>query len=92
VSGTWANTLYFQDSDAPAPVAPPEGFGGVLTRAEWKGVVDFAKAVDARIVTSFAASAGARDGNGTWTPVEAEKFLHVLFQLGLKLLMSARSF
>jgi heparanase 1 len=31
VSGTWANTLYFQDSDAPAPAAPPAGFGGVLT-------------------------------------------------------------
>jgi heparanase 1 len=71
VSGTWANTLYFQDSDAPAPAAPPAGFGGVLTRAEWKAVVNFANAVDAKIVTSFATSAGTRDANGTWTPAEA---------------------
>ena len=74
VSGTWANTVYFQDSDAPAPAAPPEGFGGVLTRAEWKGVIDFAKAVDGQIVTSFSTSGGTRDSAGTWTPVEAKKF------------------
>jgi hypothetical protein len=49
VSGTWANTVYFQDSDAPARATPPKGFGGVLTRKEWKGVVDFSKAVDLQV-------------------------------------------
>lgn len=82
VSGTWANTLYFQDSDAPAPASPPEGFGGVLTRAEWKGVVDFAKATNAQIVTSFATSNGTRDASGTWTPVEAAKFLEYTRSVG----------
>ena len=47
VSGTWANTTYFADSDTP-PATPPAGFGGVLTRPQWRGVVDFAKAADAR--------------------------------------------
>jgi hypothetical protein len=75
VSGTWANTVYFQDSDASAPASPPQGFGGVLTRAEWKGVVDFARAVDAKIVTSFSTGLGTRDASGIWTPVEAAKFL-----------------
>ena len=42
----------------PPPATPPEGFGGVLTRAQWRGVVDFAKATDAALVTSFAISAG----------------------------------
>src|SRR3954454_21068682 len=37
VSGTWANSTYFQDSDDPAPATPPAGFGGVLTRQQWKG-------------------------------------------------------
>ena len=82
VSGTWANTLYFQDSDAAAPASPPAGFGGVLTRAEWKGVIEFANAVDAKIVTSFATSAGARDANGTWTPLEATKFLDYTHSVG----------
>ncbi len=82
VSGTWANTLYFQDSDAAAPATPPEGFGGVLTRAEWKDVVEFAKATDAKIVTSFSTSAGTRDAAGTWTPVEARKFLDYTRSIG----------
>jgi heparanase len=75
VSGTWANSTYFQDSDGPAPKTAPEGFGSVLTRAEWKGVVDFSSAVDAKIVTSFAISAGVRGADAVWTPVEAKKFL-----------------
>ncbi len=73
VSGTWANTTYFHDSDTPPPSKPPEGFSGVLTRKQWKGVIDFSKAVDAPIVTSFAVSPGVRDVNGIWTPVEAKK-------------------
>ena len=82
VSGTWANTVYFQDSDAPAPAAPPEGFGGVLTRKEWKAVVDFSKAVNAKIVTSFSTGVGTRDTSGVWTPVEAKKFIDYTHSIG----------
>ena len=63
VSGTWANTTYFADSDN-IPSTPPRGFKGVLTRQQWRGVIDFAHAVDARIVTSFAVGAGNRDAAG----------------------------
>ena len=55
-SGTWANNTYFHDSDTRAPSTAPEGFGGVLMRPQWKGVVDFSHAVDAKLVTSFATS------------------------------------
>jgi heparanase 1 len=82
ISGTWANSTYFQDSDDPAPATLPPGFGGVLTRKQWRGVVDFAHAVDAKIVTSFAISPGVRDANGVWTPVEAKKFLTYTHQIG----------
>jgi len=75
VSGTWANSTYFHDSDTPAPQTPPTGFNGVLTRPEWKNVIDFSHAVDAKLVTSFAVSQGVRNANGVWTPVEAEKIL-----------------
>jgi heparanase 1 len=54
---------------------PPAGFGGVLTRAQWKGVVDFASVADADIVTSFAFSPGTRDAEGNWTPAQASSFL-----------------
>lgn len=75
VSGTWANTTYFHDSDSAAPQTPPTGFNGVLTRQQWKGVVEFSRAVDAKIVTSFAIGAGTRDAAGVWTPKQARQFL-----------------
>jgi heparanase len=73
VSGTWANFTYFQDDDAPAAANPPKGFRGVLTRKEWKGVIDFSNSVDAKLITSFAVSEGVRDKDGVWTAVEAKK-------------------
>jgi hypothetical protein len=74
-SGTWANTVYFHDADGPAPARLPEGFQGVLGRQQWKGVIDFARAVDARLVTSFAIGAGVRDRHGVWTPDQARQFV-----------------
>jgi hypothetical protein len=82
VSGTWANTTYFQNSDDAAPARPPTGFNGVLTRRQWKNVVDFSHAVDARIVTSFATSAGTRDAAGVWTAVQARAFLDYTKSIG----------
>ena len=74
-SGTWANSVYFHDFDTAPPAKPPKGFQGVLTRGEWKSVVKFAQAVDAKLVTSFAISAGVRDGDGVWTADQARKFV-----------------
>ncbi|WP_245350434.1 hypothetical protein [Bradyrhizobium sp. UFLA03-84] len=74
VSGTWANSTFFADTGAP-PTTPPAGFKGVLTRRQWLDVIDFSHAVDARIVTSFAISAGTRDATGRWTPEQARQLL-----------------
>ncbi len=82
VSGTWANTTFFQNSDDPAPATPPKGFNGVLTRAEWKGVIEFSKAVDAKLVTSFATSMGTRDASGAWTPTEAKVWVDYTKSIG----------
>src|SRR3954469_11923127 len=57
ISGTWANTTYFTDTDT-APKDPPKGYGGVLTRQQWLGAIDFSRAVDAPIVTSLPNSEG----------------------------------
>jgi hypothetical protein len=82
VSGTWANTTYFQNSDDPAPAAPPKGFNGVLTRLQWKGVVDFSHAANAEIVTSFAISPGTRDAAGVWTSDQARQFMDYTKSVG----------
>ncbi|MDQ2862179.1 MAG: hypothetical protein M3R50_00765 [Bacteroidota bacterium] len=85
VSGTWANSVYFQDDSNNAMPAPPKGFKGVLTRSEWKGVIDFSKAVDANIITSFAISDGVRDKAGVWTPLEAKKIAGYTQSIGGKI-------
>jgi heparanase len=47
----------------------------VLTHQQWRGLIDFSKAVDAGIVTSFATGAGTRNAQGIWTPEQARRFL-----------------
>jgi heparanase 1 len=74
VSGTWANTTYFPETEQ-APPDPPQGFGGVLTHNQWRGVVDFSKAVNAEIVSSFATGVGTRNSAGVWTPDQAKRWL-----------------
>ncbi|HZS66910.1 MAG TPA: hypothetical protein VFA72_07350 [Burkholderiales bacterium] len=81
-SGNAADAVYFHDADTPAPAKPPRGFESVLTREEWKGLIDFAKAVDAKIITSFAISTGVRDAQGRWTPREAKKLLEYTKSVG----------
>ncbi|MCA6120959.1 hypothetical protein J6500_03450 [Bradyrhizobium sp. WSM 1704] len=74
VSGTWANSTFVADTDIPPPV-PPAGFDGVLTPQQWRSVIDFSRAVDAPIVTSFAISAGTRDAGRPWTATQAQRLL-----------------
>lgn len=73
VSGTWANAIYFQDNNEPPMKKAPAGFVNVVTRGQWKGVIDFVKATNSKLVTSFAVSNGVRDAKGVWTPKEAQK-------------------
>jgi hypothetical protein len=70
-SGTWANATYFDPENASGGKAP-KGFDTVLTGEQWRGAIAFARAADARIVTSFATSPGTRDRNGVWQPQHAQ--------------------
>ncbi|MVT72176.1 hypothetical protein GPL20_03470 [Bradyrhizobium cajani] len=78
VSGTWANATFFAD----APGRPPPGFNAVLSHEQWRGVVDFARATDAEIVTSFAISPGSRDADGRWQPDQAQHLVDATRALG----------
>ena len=82
VSGTWANSAYFQDSENAAPANAPSGFSGVLTRQEWKGVIDFSHAVNAEIVTSVATGPGPRDAQGVWTSEQARELFEYTKSVG----------
>lgn len=80
-SGTWANNTWFADSDT-APAKPPEGFDQILTRQQWRGAVDFAKATGSAIVTSFATSTGTRDAQGVWKTDTAARWLAYTKSIG----------
>ncbi len=82
VSGTWANSTYFQDNDKPKLTKAPEGYENVLTRNEWKGVIDFCKATDSKLVTSFAISNGIRDDEGNWTTAQIRPLVEYTKSMG----------
>ncbi|MEL1251055.1 hypothetical protein [Aurantiacibacter gilvus] len=81
VSGTWANSTYVPLAGENTTSAP-EGFVQVLTRDQWRGLVEFSEALDAPMVTSFAASAGTRDAADNWTPVQADRLRAMTREFG----------
>lgn len=81
-SGTWANAVYFQNNDEPALASPPKGFNNVLTRQQWKGVVDFCAAVDGKLITSFPISDGMYDEKGNWKSDQVKSLLDYTKQVG----------
>jgi heparanase 1 len=82
VSGTWANAVYFQNNDEPALANPPKGFNNVLTRKQWKGVIDFCAAVDGKLITSFPISDGMFDDKGNWKSDQVKSILSYTKQIG----------
>jgi hypothetical protein len=81
-SGTSANSVYFQNDDKPALDQPPAGYGSVLTRAQWKGVIDFARAADAKLLMSFTINTAVRDPSGLWTPLQAQPLVDYTHRIG----------
>jgi heparanase 1 len=82
VSGTWANSVSFQDTDETKAAIPPKGFQSVLTRSEWQRVFDFARVANAEVMTSFAISDGVRDAAGLWTSRQAKALLDYTKSIG----------
>jgi len=82
VSGTWANTVYFQDNDESKLTTVPGGYENILTRKQWKGVIDFCAAVDGKLVTSFAISDGMRDSEGNWTTAQIKPIINYTKAIG----------
>lgn len=82
VSGTWANAVYFQNNDEAELVTPPAGFNNILTRKQWKGVIDFCAAVDGKLITSFPISDGIFDSNGNWKSDQVKSLLDYTKQIG----------
>ena len=71
-SGTWATKTYY-DFDGTTNGVVPEGYLNILTKEQWTGVLDFVKAVGAKLMVSVSNCPGLHSKDEPWTPVEAEK-------------------
>lgn len=86
VSGTWATKTYY-DLDGAMGGKVPEGYLNTLTREQWIGVLDFVKAVGAKLMVSVSACPGVYGKNEApippWTPVQAEKLFRFSAEYGV---------
>jgi len=80
--GTTANSVYFWNNDEPRLEKPPAGYQWILTRDSWKVALEFAKAMDAKVLTGFTVSEGVRDKAGAWTPAHARPWVEYTQSIG----------
>lgn len=72
VSGTWASKTY-SDFDGTTGGKAPEGYQSVLTKEQLIGVLNFVKALGAKLLISVANCEGVHSVSAPWNPCEAEK-------------------
>ncbi len=82
VSGTWATKTYY-DFDGTTGGKAPEGYLNVLTKDQWIGVLDFVKAIGAKLMVSVANCPGLHTAEEPWHPAEAEKLFSLSKEYGM---------
>ena len=82
VSGTWATKTYY-DFDGTTNGVVPEGYLNVLTKDQWLGVLDFVKAIGAKLIVSVANCPGLHSADEPWNPSEAEKLFGLSKEYGV---------
>ena len=83
VSGTWANKTYYNFDGKYAPGVVPEGFQNVLQKDQWLGLLDFVKAVDGKLLISFANCPGIHDAETPWSPWQAKQIMDLSVEYGV---------
>lgn len=82
VSGTWATKTYY-DFDGTTNGKVPEGYLNVLTKDQWIGVLDFVKAIGAKLLVSVANCPGLHSAEEPWPSTEAEKLFSFSKEYGV---------
>ena len=80
VSGTWASKTYY---DFEGTGVTPEGYQNRLTKEQWIGVLDFVKAVGAKLIISVANCPGLHSVDEPWNPSQAEKIFALSKEYGV---------
>lgn len=81
VSGTWATKTYY-DFEGVTGGKAPDGYGSVLTRQQWMGVLDFASYVGAKLLISVSNCAGDHPHGGPLDLTQAKKLFDFSHQHG----------
>ena len=84
VSGTWATKTYY-DFDGHTGGKAPEGYQSVLTKEQWIGVLDFCKAINAKLLVSVNNCEGLHKANEPWNPSQAELLFSVAKEHGCEI-------
>ena len=71
ISGTWASKTYY-DFDGHTGGKAPAGYQSVMTKEQWIGVLDFVKAIGAKLLVSMANCEGLHSAEEPWNPSQAE--------------------
>ncbi len=82
VSGTWATKTYY-DFDGTTNGKVPDGYLNVLTKEQWIGVLDFVKAIGAKLMVSVANCPGLHSADEPWPSTEAEKLFSLSKEYGV---------
>ncbi len=79
VSGTWATKTYY-DFDGTGVI--PEGYQNCLTKEQWIGVIDFVKAIGAKLLISVANCEGLHKAEEPWNPSQVEQIFKLTEECG----------
>ncbi|MBQ8201262.1 MAG: beta-glucuronidase [Clostridia bacterium] len=82
VSGTWANKTYY-DFDGHTGGKVPDGFQNLLTKDQWIGLLDFVKAVGAKLLVSVANCPGIHSADEPWPSEQAELLFRTSKEYGV---------
>ncbi|MBQ9071057.1 MAG: beta-glucuronidase [Clostridia bacterium] len=82
VSGSWATKTYY-DFDGTTGGKAPEGYQSVLTREEWIGVLDFVKAIGAKLLISVSNCAGDHKDGGPLDLTQTKKIFNLSHEYGV---------
>ena len=81
VSGTWATKTYY-DFDGTTGGKAPEGYQSVLTKEQWLNILDFVKAIGAKLIVSVSNCAGDHKDIGPLDLTQTKKLFALTYEHG----------
>lgn len=82
VSGGWANKTYY-DFDGHTNGQVPEGYHNLLTKEQWVNLLHFVKAIDGKLLVSFANCPGNHKAGEPWDPAQAKLLMDTSLEYGV---------